>query len=420
MSDFASIFNNSFQQAASRKQDRTLGAMFQQGDLQGASDYAFSKGRNDIGMQLRAQVQQQRAQATAEQREAMDRRMKQMGGLAAGLSNVPADQRLRVVQSSPLFQQTFMELGLDPRQINDTHLDDATLQAIIGLQRGAGDTQDHALAVRKQDEVERAALAGEGLDVRKQDEIERAARAGEADALRDDERDALQFDQTLGLKRDTLAETVRSNRAGEGIRRYEGQTGRMNAVTNRQKADAAAEQSAYERANPKQKPFNQAQAGAAGFASRAEAAAADFERIIDSGEHNPLTNLHPRNIPVVGDSFRGGPAREVDAAKREFINAVLRKESGAAISQSEFENAERMFFPSPRDSEASAAQKAQARRRAIEAMKAESQGAYENLFPEDSQPTGDDRFETDLPEGTVIENDAGVRMIVKDGFFVSL
>ena len=263
MSDFASIFNNSFQQAASRKQDRTLGAMFQQGDLQGASDYAFSKGRNDIGMQLRAQVQQQRAQATAEQREAMDRRMKQMGGLAAGLSNVPADQRLRVVQSSPLFQQTFMELGLDPRQINDTHLDDATLQAIIGLQRGAGDTQDHALAVRKQDEVERAALAGE------------------ADALRDDERDALQFDQTLGLKRDTLAETVRSNRAGEGIRRYEGQTGRMNAVTNRQKADAAAEQSAYERANPKQKPFNQAQAGAAGFASRAEAAAADFERIID-------------------------------------------------------------------------------------------------------------------------------------------
>lgn len=37
-------------------------------------------------------------------------------------------------------------------------------------------------------------------------------------------------------------------------------------------------------------------------------------------------------------------------AKRDFINAILRKESGAAIAESEFANAERQYFPQPGDS----------------------------------------------------------------------
>ena len=37
-------------------------------------------------------------------------------------------------------------------------------------------------------------------------------------------------------------------------------------------------------------------------------------------------------------------------AKRSFINAILRKESGAAIAESEFANAERQYFPQPGDS----------------------------------------------------------------------
>jgi hypothetical protein len=34
-------------------------------------------------------------------------------------------------------------------------------------------------------------------------------------------------------------------------------------------------------------------------------------------------------------------------AEQNFINAILRKESGAAISPSEYKNAEKQYFPQP-------------------------------------------------------------------------
>lgn len=41
--------------------------------------------------------------------------------------------------------------------------------------------------------------------------------------------------------------------------------------------------------------------------------------------------------------------QKFDQAKRDFVNAVLRRESGAAISQSEFDNAYKQYFPQPGD-----------------------------------------------------------------------
>ena len=42
--------------------------------------------------------------------------------------------------------------------------------------------------------------------------------------------------------------------------------------------------------------------------------------------------------------------QQVEQAERDFINAVLRRESGAVISPSEFDNARRQYFPQPNDS----------------------------------------------------------------------
>lgn len=67
----------------------------------------------------------------------------------------------------------------------------------------------------------------------------------------------------------------------------------------------------------------------------------------------------------------GGPSAEqqqVDAARRNFITAVLRKESGAAISPSEFYNESQKYFPQPGDSKEVIAQKRHARETAIKAM----------------------------------------------------
>lgn len=56
-------------------------------------------------------------------------------------------------------------------------------------------------------------------------------------------------------------------------------------------------------------------------------------------------------------------------ARVNFVTAVLRKESGASISPTEFGTAEKNYFPAPGDSETVVKQKQQAREMAIKAMK---------------------------------------------------
>jgi hypothetical protein len=56
-------------------------------------------------------------------------------------------------------------------------------------------------------------------------------------------------------------------------------------------------------------------------------------------------------------------------ARINFITALLRKESGAAIGPNEFSTAEKLYFPKPGDSASVIAQKQQARNLAIQAMK---------------------------------------------------
>lgn len=65
-------------------------------------------------------------------------------------------------------------------------------------------------------------------------------------------------------------------------------------------------------------------------------------------------------------------------AQRDFVNALLRKESGAAISQQEFENAQRQYFPMPGDSAAVIEQKRRNRQVAIEGI---MQGAGKGYKP---------------------------------------
>jgi len=58
--------------------------------------------------------------------------------------------------------------------------------------------------------------------------------------------------------------------------------------------------------------------------------------------------------------------QKAEQAQRNFVNAVLRQESGAAISPSEFENAKKQYFPQPGDSKAVIAQKDVNRKLAIQ------------------------------------------------------
>ena len=70
-------------------------------------------------------------------------------------------------------------------------------------------------------------------------------------------------------------------------------------------------------------------------------------------------------------SAMGGPnaaQQATDQARRNFVTAILRKESGAAISPSEFANEAQKYFPQPGDSDSVIRQKQNARETAIKAL----------------------------------------------------
>lgn len=69
-----------------------------------------------------------------------------------------------------------------------------------------------------------------------------------------------------------------------------------------------------------------------------------------------------------------------DQAKRDFVNAVLRRESGAAISQSEFDNANKQYFPQPGDSREKIADKKRNRQDALAGVAGGGGPAYKPPF----------------------------------------
>lgn len=73
-------------------------------------------------------------------------------------------------------------------------------------------------------------------------------------------------------------------------------------------------------------------------------------------------------VPSFGNSMVPKEYQLADQAKRDFVNATLRRESGAAISQSEFDNANKQYFPQPGDGPDVIAQKAKNRRTSIEGI----------------------------------------------------
>lgn len=111
------------------------------------------------------------------------------------------------------------------------------------------------------------------------------------------------------------------------------------------------------------------------------------------------------NVPLgLGNYFRDPEFQRFDQARRDFVNAQLRRESGAVISDQEFENAEKQYFPVPGDSPEVIAQKRRNRENAISGVRASSgPGAgYAEQLRQPTQPAQDQP--TNAPEPGVTED----------------
>lgn len=81
-------------------------------------------------------------------------------------------------------------------------------------------------------------------------------------------------------------------------------------------------------------------------------------------------------IPVIGNYLVSKNYQTARQAERNFINALLRRESGAVINPEEFANAKQQYFPQPGDLPDVIAQKANNRKTVIEGFQRESGAAY--------------------------------------------
>jgi hypothetical protein len=142
------------------------------------------------------------------------------------------------------------------------------------------------------------------------------------------------------------------------------------------------------------KPLTEAQGNSVAFGARAVEAnriATDLEKqgFRNTGAIRTAVGGLAGMTPFVGEqleqgvrstfnvapTFLGGTneqQQQVEQARRNFVSAVLRKESGAAIGVDEYKNEERKYFPQAGDTDKVIQQKQKARELAIEALKAQA------------------------------------------------
>jgi len=119
------------------------------------------------------------------------------------------------------------------------------------------------------------------------------------------------------------------------------------------------------------------------YANRAEEA----EKMLSTLDYSPAaigTKEAFANTPLIGGMMGAGANmmlsdnnQKAEQAQRNFVNAILRQESGAVISPAEFENAKKQYFPAVGDSDAVKAQKAANRRTAIDSIRNNAEGVMD-------------------------------------------
>lgn len=134
------------------------------------------------------------------------------------------------------------------------------------------------------------------------------------------------------------------------------------------------------------KPQTEAQGQSAIYGQRAQ----DAEKIIGKLEGyassaNPASFGAQMTLPASGflgavsNVAKSDDFQSIEQAQRNFLNAVLRRESGAVISPSEFSEGRAQYFPMPGDSEEVLAQKRRNRQVQIRGLISSAGKAYNKL-----------------------------------------
>lgn len=127
----------------------------------------------------------------------------------------------------------------------------------------------------------------------------------------------------------------------------------------------------------KEKPASATANEAAGYARRLQQSDEIFQNLVNQG-YQGLSRAD-QAMSYLPNEVQDPKAQQFDQSTRNFINATLRRESGAAIAPSEFQNAKQQYIPQPGDSAEVLAQKAANRAQVFQNFKTEGGVAFDKI-----------------------------------------
>lgn len=127
------------------------------------------------------------------------------------------------------------------------------------------------------------------------------------------------------------------------------------------------------------------------FGKRMDDSNKQLENLFSDKEFDPTSWQESANR-MKPSAMQGEKTKLQEQSERNFINATLRRESGAAIAPSEFDSAEKQYFPRMGDTAEVTKQKAINRARVIEGFKLESGNAWDQFG--DKTPAGTDDYDS--------------------------
>ena len=158
------------------------------------------------------------------------------------------------------------------------------------------------------------------------------------------------------------------------------------ALLNLEKTNQAIAKAAQDAADGGQ--FKASQYQASTYGQRMEEATIVMDKLVSEGFDR--TDFGSGFLDKLPNVLKTSEVQQQGQAERNFVNAVLRRESGAAIAPSEFASAEKQYFPRSGDSPEVLVQKKANRETAISGMKAEAGGAWDEVKSKRPDISNDD------------------------------
>jgi len=300
------------------------------------------------GLQLRQQEQQAPMQAQQNQL-ALQRQQQQLttGGLQQQALQQQIDQR-----SDEQKNLSFVNSALRLKDIPDAQKLDALLQQKAGLAPGA-DSADTDAGIL---------LAQQGNFAELNQGIDNIISQGERQGI-------IKAAPVKNLS--SLQQKV----AAEGLDPFtpQGQA-RAREITQGSRTDPSLKPSDQQILNK----ANEGQLASASFAVRVQSANENLTALENTPGFDP-TSIQTAIFEALpgGNLALSENEQRYAQSKRDFITAILRKESGAAIGKDEFANEDKKFFPQVGDKPAVLKQKSLGRKRTFENLRNQSKGVFD-------------------------------------------